>query len=90
MKKLLIEALDKVEAGEWEAAHEIVQENDGAGAAWLHAYLHKIEGDEANARHWYRKAGMEPFEGDRTEELYALRQELTSGTEDMMGQKPGA
>ncbi|SEN74382.1 hypothetical protein [Palleronia pelagia] len=88
MAKLLIEALDKAEAGEWDAAHEIVQQYDGRGAAWLHAYLHKVEGDDSNARYWYRKADMQPFEGDRYEELYALRQELTSGTEGMMGQKP--
>ena len=88
MTRLLIEALDLVEADKLDEAHDIVQTYDGHGAAWLHAYLHKAEGDEANAAYWYRKAGMEPFQGDRYEELHALRQELTAGVEDMMGQKP--
>ena len=35
--------------GEWDAAHEIVQADDGAAAAWVHAWLHRIEGDAPNA-----------------------------------------
>jgi hypothetical protein len=77
MAKLLIEALDMVEAGDWHGAHEVAQEYDGEGAAWLHAYLHKREGDMDNARYWYAQAGMEPFAGDDTEERYALREALT-------------
>ncbi len=88
MAKLLIEALDRLEAGDWQAAHEIVQSYEGEGAAWLHAHLHRVEGDEGNARHWYRKANMEPFAGDVTEERYALRQDLTSGVTGAMGQPP--
>ncbi len=85
---LLIEALDRLEAGDWDEAHRIVQDFDGTGAAWLHAHLHRVEGDAENARHWYGKASMAPFEGDVTEERYALRQELTSGTTGAMGQPP--
>lgn len=50
----LIKAVDHALAGEWEAAHAIVQKHeDNADACWLHACLHKIEGDAANSRYWY-------------------------------------
>ncbi len=88
MADMLIDALDRLEAGDWDRAHEIVQEFEGRGALWLHAHLHRVEGDEDNARYWYGKADMAPFEGDVTEERYALRQELTSGVAGEMGQPP--
>jgi len=40
-------------AGEWEQSHRIVQELDGPIACWIHAVLHKIEGDVGNSRYWY-------------------------------------
>jgi hypothetical protein len=43
--------------GDWNKAHEIVQDESGADAAWVHAYLHRVEGDLANAGYWYRRAG---------------------------------
>jgi len=46
--------------GDWNRAHEIVQEIDDRSAAWVHAYLHRKEGDQGNAAHWYRQAGR-PF-----------------------------
>ncbi|MCP5149688.1 MAG: hypothetical protein H6983_19340 [Ectothiorhodospiraceae bacterium] len=46
--------------GDWDAAHRIVQEESDADAAWVHAYLHRREGDLDNARYWYRRAGREP------------------------------
>ena len=88
MAELLIDALDMAEAGDWEGAHRVVQTFDGKGAAWLHAHLHRIEGDEENALHWYAKANMAPFEGDVTEERFVLRQELSSGALGAMGQPP--
>lgn len=44
-------------AGDWNTAHEIVQRMDDAGAARIHAYLHRKEGDEWNSRYWHRRAG---------------------------------
>ena len=44
--------------GEWDAAHTLAQEAGGAEGAWVHAYLHRKEGDEANAGYWYRRAGQ--------------------------------
>lgn len=42
--------------GNWEKAHEIIQDIDNEKAALIHAYLHRKEGDEWNADYWYKKA----------------------------------
>ena len=47
--------------GDWEKAHTIVMNDEGVAAAWVHAYLHRVEGDLPNAGYWYRAAG-EPTE----------------------------
>jgi hypothetical protein len=43
--------------GDWDQAHKIVQDEPSADAAWVHAYLHRVEGDLGNAGYWYRQAG---------------------------------
>ena len=43
--------------GSWDQAHKIVQDESSADAAWVHAYLHRVEGDLGNAGYWYRRAG---------------------------------
>jgi hypothetical protein len=43
--------------GDWDTAHEIVQEIDDSMAARIHAYLHRKQGDEWNSEYWYRRAG---------------------------------
>jgi hypothetical protein len=43
--------------GNWDQAHKIVQDESSADAAWVHAYLHRVEGDLGNAGYWYRQAG---------------------------------
>jgi hypothetical protein len=48
---------------DWTKAHEIVQAEDGAPCAWVHAYLHRVEGDAANAGYWYRRAGRPAAKG---------------------------
>jgi hypothetical protein len=42
--------------GQWDEAHKIVQDEASADAAWVHAYLHRVEGDLGNAGYWYRRA----------------------------------
>jgi hypothetical protein len=42
----------------WDAAHKIVQDEEDANSAWVHAYLHRVEGDLGNAGYWYRRAGQ--------------------------------
>jgi hypothetical protein len=44
-------------AGNWDMAHEIVQQMDDAMAARIHAYLHRKEGDDWNSHYWHRRAG---------------------------------
>ena len=43
--------------GDWEAAHRVAQDVDDENGAWVHAYLHRKEGDASNADYWYRRAG---------------------------------
>jgi hypothetical protein len=43
--------------GDWQAAHEHAQAQDDRDGAWVHAYLHRKEGDLPNAGYWYRRAG---------------------------------
>ena len=72
----LKDALDRLEAGDWEGAHALAQDDTSAAGAWLHAHLHRVEGDAANAGYWYRRAGRAPFEGSEDEERAALRASL--------------
>jgi hypothetical protein len=58
-KAILLQALDLDKAGEWEKAHEVSQAGQHADAFWLHAYLHRKEGDLGNAAYWYHRAGRE-------------------------------
>jgi hypothetical protein len=43
--------------GDWETSHTIIQDVNDKTAAWIHAYLHRKEGDVFNANYWYNKAG---------------------------------
>jgi hypothetical protein len=43
--------------GDWDAAHRTAQDIDDGEGAWIHAYLHRKEGDAGNAAYWYRRAG---------------------------------
>lgn len=58
--------------GDWARAHTIVMGAEGAGAAWVHAYLHRKEGDRANAGYWYRAAGRTMPEGSLDAEWEAI------------------
>ena len=50
--------------GEWEKAHEVAQEIETRDGSWVHAYLHRVEGDAFNAGYWYRRAGRPAVKGD--------------------------
>ena len=43
--------------GDWKRAHESTQQDEGRDGSWVHAYLHRKEGDQDNAAYWYRRAG---------------------------------
>jgi hypothetical protein len=67
--------------GDWDKAHRIAQEDDSRDAAWVHAYLHRKEGDASNARYWYVRAGRAPHEG-------SLEQEWRDIVSDLLASKP--
>ncbi len=56
-KGAAIQALWWAARNDWTHAHEAAQSDQGAPAAWVHAYLHRVEGDLENARYWYGRAG---------------------------------
>lgn len=71
-----IEALWWAAKGDWDKAHKIVMEEDGADAAWVHAYLHRVEGDLPNAGYWYRTAGKPVEKGALEAEWAAIASAL--------------
>ncbi len=62
-------------SGDWNAAHQIVQEYKDPIAYWIHAVLHKIEGDEFNSRYWYARtsAEYEDFGSVKDELIHVLK-----------------
>ena len=79
-KNELLQAIEQALAEKWDAAHEVVQAyEDDATAAWIHAVLHKIEGDPGNARYWYRRADQMSHVADEPRaELAAIKARLTA------------
>jgi len=74
----LRQAVSHLEKGDWQAAHAIVQEDEDSRLfCWAHGIVHIMEGDRANARYWYRKAGR-PFDKDTSApgEIAALKAEI--------------
>ena len=58
--------------GDWTRAHDIAQDDPGNDAAWVHAYLHRREGDESNAAYWYRQAAKPVAHQDLDAEWRAM------------------
>lgn len=54
--------------GDWDQAHESAQRDEGQDGAWVHAYLHRKQGDMANAKYWYRRADRAAAYGDLARE----------------------
>ncbi len=70
-------AVKLAQDGEWDASHRIVQDYNDAIACWIHAVLHKIEGDEINSRYWYARcnARFEDY-ANASQELDAIEEFL--------------
>ena len=49
--------------GDWKRAHESAQQDEGRDGSWVHAYLHRKEGDQGNAVYWYSRAGKPVYPG---------------------------
>ena len=79
-RKMLLKAIRLLEMGDTESAHKIAQRNPDAYGNWLHAIVHKIEGDRSNAAYWYNRAGAPERIAMRAEdELRELTAELEKG-----------
>jgi hypothetical protein len=64
--------------GDWKAAHECAQADEGDSSCdWVHAYLHRKEGDASNARYWYRRAGKPAAATGLPEEWRAIAKAMT-------------
>jgi hypothetical protein len=67
---------------DWDKAHEIVMSGSGADCAWVHAYLHRVEGDFDNAGYWYRQARRKPASGELASEWTAIAATLLENIRD--------
>jgi hypothetical protein len=63
----------------WDAAHGIMQDEDDTNSAWVHAYLHRVEGDLGNAGYWYRRAAQPVATGALEAEWDQIVSALISG-----------
>lgn len=68
--------------GDWHKAHHLAQKDSGAEAAWVHAYLHRVEGDNSNARYWYRRAERPESPTTTAEEWAEIAAALLSAVSD--------
>ncbi|MCB2053500.1 MAG: hypothetical protein KDE35_04570 [Geminicoccaceae bacterium] len=81
-ERAFVRALAADARGDWPGAHALVQDDPSPDAAWVHAYLHRKEGDAGNARYWYGRAGKPVFEGDLDEEWRLIADALTGSDDD--------
>jgi len=65
--------------GDWDKAHKLVMDEDSRDAAWVHAYLHRLEGDAGNAAYWYRQARKPVADGGLDPEWDAITGALLDG-----------
>ncbi len=77
-KEPLRRAVQLALAGEWDASHQIAQDYSDVIANWIHAVLHKIEGDELNSKYWYERTNGKRYEdfSDTTAELKAITERI--------------
>jgi len=71
-----VEALWWDAKDDWKQAHECAQAQDDKEGAWVHAYLHRKEGDRSNAGYWYRRAGKKMAEASLQDEWEAIARSL--------------
>ncbi len=72
-------ALWHAKRGDWDEAHQLVQDGSDRDCDWVHAYLHRVEGDAANAAYWYRRAGRPMPTTSLEEEWHAIAKTLFEG-----------
>jgi hypothetical protein len=62
--------------GDWDEAHKLAQSQKDATGSWVHAYLHRVEGDERNAGYWYKRADKPHSTAPLTEEWREIAADL--------------
>jgi hypothetical protein len=62
--------------GDWSRAHESAQQDEGRPGSWVHAYLHRKEGDQSNAEYWYSRAGKTPSKSSFEQEWQEIAESL--------------
>ena len=62
--------------GDWKKAHESAQQDEGPAGSWVHAYLHRKEGDASNAGYWYRRAGKPASRSSLEQEWLEIAESL--------------
>jgi len=65
--------------GDWTKAHESAQQDEGQAGSWVHAYLHRKEGDASNASYWYSRAGRRPSSAALDDEWTEIATALLAG-----------
>lgn len=77
-KEALLSAVQAALDGDWDKSHNIAQDYSDTTANWIHAVLHKIEGDVWNSNYWYARTAGKKYEdfSDANEELIAIQQHL--------------
>lgn len=78
---LPLQALWRDARGQWDEAHELAQRANSREGDWVHAYLHRKEGDASNAAYWYGRARQPVFRGSLEEEWRQLAAALLRGPE---------
>ena len=73
-----LEAISYVEKGDWNASHRLIQKYNTQTACWIHAHLHRIEGDLWNAGYWYERAGKKAPELSLEAELKQIKSYVLS------------
>ncbi len=73
-----LQALWWAKKGDWDKAHDLAQDANSRHGDWIHAYLHRVEGDPNNAAYWYARAKEPFFEGDLEDEWAHLLENLIS------------
>ncbi|MCP3915954.1 MAG: hypothetical protein GY711_10400 [bacterium] len=76
LPSLALLALWHAAKGNWDAAHDLCNQAGSTDGDWVHAYLHRVEGDLSNADYWYRRAARARPEGTTEEEWSAIASEL--------------
>src|SRR6266540_5142391 len=66
--------------GDWTKAHESAQQDEGQAGSWVHAYLHRKEGDASNASYWYSRAGRRPSTASLEEEWTEIASALLASS----------